>query len=256
MQEYWEIYMKNLEGKPASVQFNAGISMDIEELQFSHPIIGFVKAKLKEPNANGLLSQSEEAEILFMEDKLEAAMIKFRIGKYVGRILSDGYVTFLYYLQFSYNWPDFIEFALNEHTSYEISNGHSDDGEWNYYKNLLYPTPREWQIIQNHKACDSLKEQGDTLQVPRAIEHKIYMQDEMLQEDLTQALQKEGFSIKGEILNDEGVKGLDFYRLDKPFYHDMDAITLQLIDLAEFYTADYDGWETSVVKSLLSIKKG
>ena len=249
MQEYWEIYMKNLEGKPASIQFNAGVSMEIEELQYTHPIIGFVKAKLKDPKANGMLSENEEPEILFMEDKLEAAMIKFRIGKYVGRIISDGYITFLYYLQFSYNWPDFVEFALNEHTTYEVSNGHNEDREWNYYKNLLYPTPREWQLIQNHKVCDSLKEQGDTLLVPRAIEHKVYFKDADVKEELSNALEKEGFTIKEEIVNEDGIKGLDFYRLDKPFYHDMDALTLELIDITEFYNAQYDGWETSVVKS-------
>ncbi|HIP54062.1 MAG TPA: DUF695 domain-containing protein [Sulfurimonas autotrophica] len=252
MQEYWEIYMKNLEGKPASIQFNAGISMEIEELQYTHPIIGFVKAKLKDPKANGMLSENEEPEILFMEDKLEAAMIKFRIGKYVGRIISDGYVTFLYYLQFSYNWQDFIEYALNEHASYEITNGYSDDREWNYYKKLLYPTPREWQLIQNHKVCDNLKEQGDSLQVPRAIEHKVYFEDVEIKEELKKALEKEGFVIKKEIVNEDGMNGLDFYRLDKPFYHDIDTLTLSLIDITEFYNAQYDGWETSVVKSSLA----
>ncbi|MDQ7043079.1 MAG: DUF695 domain-containing protein, partial [Sulfurimonas sp.] len=98
MQEYWELYMKSLEGKPASIQFNAGISMEVEELCYSHPTVAFVKAKLKDPKDNGLLSENEEPEILFMEDKLEASMIKFRIGKYVGRVISDGYVTFLYYV--------------------------------------------------------------------------------------------------------------------------------------------------------------
>ncbi|RUM71029.1 MAG: DUF695 domain-containing protein, partial [Sulfurovum sp.] len=55
--------------------------------------------------------------------------------------------------------------------------------------------------------------------------------------------------IKAEIENEEGIKGLNFYRLDKPFYHDIDAITLSLIDIAEAHNALYDGWETSVVKS-------
>lgn len=251
MQEYWELYMKNLEGYPASIQFNAGISIEIEELQYTHPIIGFIKAKLKEPNTKGLLSENEEPEILFMEDKLEAAMIKFRIGRYVGRIISDGYVTFLYYLQFSYNWPDFVEFALNEHSSYEVTNGHSEDREWNYYKKLLYPTIEEWQIIQNHKACDSLKEQGDTLQVPRAIEHKVYFQSPEMKEMLVDALQNEGFIIKKDIVNEDGVEGLSFYRLDKPFYHDIDDITLNLIKIFTYYNAEYDGWETSVVKSVI-----
>jgi len=249
MQEYWEIYMKSLEGKPASVQFNAGISMEMEELQYTHPIVAFVKAKLKEPNEHGLLSENEEPEILFMEDKLEAAMIKFRIGKYVGRVISDGHVTFLYYVQFTYNWPDFIAFALNEHTSYEVTNGHQDDREWNYYKKLLYPTAKEWQLIQNHKVCDNLKAQGDSLHLARAIEHKLFFQDESQKAALVAALEAKGFKIKDEIENEEGIKGLDFYRLDKPFYHDIDAITLSLIDIAQTHGALYDGWETSVVKS-------
>jgi len=65
MQEYWELYMKNLEGKPASVQFNAGISMEIEELVYAYPTVAYVKAKLKDPKENGLLSEQEEPEIFF-----------------------------------------------------------------------------------------------------------------------------------------------------------------------------------------------
>jgi len=250
VQEYWELYMKNLEGKPASIQFNAGISMEIDELGYTYPTIAFVKAKLKEPKENGLLGEHEEPEILFLEDKLEAAMIKFRIGKYVGRVISDGYVTFLYYVQYTYNWPDFIEFALNEHTSYEVSNGHSEDGEWNYYKKLLYPTAKEWQLIQNHKVCDNLKEQGDNLYFARAIEHTLFFSNgEEKKDALIAKLNEKDFKVQSEIENEEGVKGLKFYRLDKPFYHDIDELTLTLIDMMEEYGASYDGWETSVVKS-------
>jgi len=249
MQEYWELYMKNLECKPASIQFNAGISMELEELQYSHPIVAYVKAKLKEPNNHGLLSESEEPEILFMEDKLEAAMIKFRIGKYVGRVISDGYVTFLYYVQFTYNWPDFISFALNEHESYEVTNGHQEDAEWNYYKKLLYPTAKEWQLIQNHKVCEALKRKEDNLYLPRAIEHKcFFVKEDSGKDDLISRLEEEGFKIQSALENEEGNKGFSFYRIDKPFYHDIDALTLELIDLLESYGASYDGWETSVVK--------
>jgi regulator of RNase E activity RraB len=209
-----------------------------------------VKAKLKEPNEHGLLSQNEEPEILFMEDKLEAAMIKFRIGKYVGRILSDGYVTFLYYVQFTYNWPDFIEFALNEHTNYEVSNGYQEDAEWNYYTKLLYPTAKEWQLIQNHKVCEQLKTKEDNLYLPRAIEHKCFFsQNEHKKDALVDKLESEGFKIQSELESEEGIKGFSFYRIDKPFYHDIDALTLELIDLLEAHGASYDGWEPSVVKS-------
>jgi regulator of RNase E activity RraB len=247
MQEYWELYMKNLEGKPASIQFNAGISMEIEELGYTYPTIAYVKAKLKEPKENGLLSEHEEPEILFMEDKLEASMIKFRIGKYVGRVISDGYVTFLYYVQFTYNWPDFIEFALNEHQSYEVTNGHNEDGEWNYYKKLLYPTDREWQIIQNHKVCDNLKSQGDNLHLERLVEHKLYFKDEEKKDALISTLEKMKFKVKDGIVNEDGIKGLHFYQLDNVFYHHIDELTLNLIDVAEAHNAQYDGWETSAL---------
>jgi len=250
MQEYWELYMKNLEGKPASILFNAGISMDVEKFRYIYPQIAFVKVKLKEPNEKGLVSKSEEDEIAFLEDKLEASLIKFRIGKYVGRIFSDGYVTFLYYLQFTYNWQDFLDFALDEHASYEMTSAFQEDSEWNYYQKLLYPNVKEWQIIQNHKACDALKAKEDNLYLKRAIEHKLFfVKGEENRNELILKLDKEGFKILSELENEEGAKGFSFYRLDKPFYHDIDALTLYLIDLAELYNASYDGWETSVVKS-------
>jgi len=250
MQEYWELYMKNLEGKPASVQFNAGISMEVEELGWTYPIVAFVKVKFKEPKENGLLSENEEPEIMYLEDKLEASMIKFRIGKYVGRVISDGHATFLYYVQYTYNWPDFIEFALEEHGTYEVSNGHQEDGEWNYYKKLLYPSPREWQLIQNHKVCDNLKEQGDNLHLERLIEHKLYFpnENENNKVELIKALEEMEFKIGKDIVNEDGVKGLEFYRIDKAFYHDVDELTLNLIDVAESHNAQYDGWETSAMK--------
>ena len=249
MQEYWEIYMKNLEGKPASVLFNAGISMEMEAIRYIYPQIAFVKVKLKEPNERGMLSHSEEPEISYLEDKLEASLIKYRIGKYVGRVISDGYVTFLYYLQFTYNWQDFLNFALDEFGSYGISSGFQEDETWSYYQKLLYPTSKEWQIIQNHKVCDQLKANEDSLEIPRAIEHKVFLTKQSNKELLVDALAAEGFGVLEEIENEEGVKGLSFYRIDKPFYADIDALTLHLIDLVEAHGASYDGWETSVVKS-------
>ncbi len=248
MQEYWELYMKNLEGKPASIQFNAGISMEIENQKFIHPNVAFVKVTLKEPNENGLLSEKEEPEILYLEDKLEASLIKFRIGKYVGRVISDGSVTFIYYLQFTYNWQDFLDFALDEFAHYEVTSGYQEDHEWNYYQNLLFPTPIEWQIIQNHKVCQSLSEQGDALHQKRAIEHKVYFPDGGDRDGFVKLIEEEGFSLQEDIANEEGVKGVKFYRIDKPFYHDIDDLTLWLIQKAEKFSGAYDGWETSLVK--------
>ncbi len=248
MQEYWEIYMKNLEGKPASILFNAGISMDMEEIRYTYPTIAFIKVRLKKPKENGLLSKEEERDILSLEDKLEAALIKFRIGKYVGRVISDGYVTFLYYLQFTYNWQDFLEFALDKHQTYEISAGHQEDSEWNYYKNLLFPTDREWQIIQNHKVCDLLQSKGDRLEHPRSIKHKIFFinSTEKQKGEFLKMVEDEGFIKIKTIKSEEGIEGVVISRDDNILHYNIDEITLRLIELSEEYGAGYDGWEVGV----------
>ena len=249
MQEYWELYMKQVDRRPALVFFNAGISVELEEIKTVYPQVAFVKVVLRDPNEKGLLSENEEPEISYLEDKLEASLIKFRIGKYVGKVISGGEVTFLYYLQFTYNWQDFLEYALEEFAHYEISSGFQEDSEWNYYQKLLYPTPKEWQIIQNHKACDHLKANGDSLHLPRAIEHRAFFDQEGENlEEVVARLEQEGFTIISEIENEEGMKEMRFYRVDKPFYYDIDSLTLELIDMFDIYGASYDGWETSVVK--------
>jgi len=248
MQEYWEIYMKNMEGYPASIQFNAGISMDIEEIKYTYPTVAFVKIVLKEPTENGLLADAELDEMLHLEDTLEASLIKFRIGKYVGKVVTNGTMTFLYYLQFTYNWQDFLDFALGEFEHYSVTSGHQNDGEWKYYYNLLYPNAIEWQIIQNHKVCDVLKAQGDALHQKRAIEHKVFFPQGEGKEAFVQAIEADAFIYQEDIKNDEGILGVKFYRIDKPFYYEIDSLTLSLIEKAALFGGVYDGWETSLVK--------
>ena len=95
-----------------------------------------------------------------------------------------------------------------------------------------------------------MREQGDDLHLPRAIEHRLYFtKTDANKEELIKKLQEDGFKIQKEIENEEGIKGLSFYRIDKPFYHDIDELTLSLIDLLDSFGASYDGWETSIVKS-------
>ncbi len=114
---------------------------------------------------------------------------------------------------------------------------------------MLYPTANEWQIIQNHKVCQSLTEQGDALHQKRAIEHKVYFPDGDDRDGFVKSIEEEGFSFQEDIENEEGVKCVKFYRIDKPHYYDIDELTLTLIKTAEKFGGSYDGWETSLVKS-------
>lgn len=248
MQEYWELYMKTIDGALASVLVNAGISAELpSEDKF---YVGFIKLSMKAPNDRGLVGEDEEAQLSFIEDKIEMEALRYRIGSYVGKIVSKGEMTFIYYLKHEFEWPDVVKAAMGEFPEYEYSSGSKIDGDWEVYHKLLFPTPIEWQIIQNHKVCDHLKTQGDSLHLPRAIEHKAYFETVEKRFEFISAIEAEGFKVK-ELIDPSEISamvGVSFYRQDKPFYYDIDTLTLHLIELSVQNGGSYDGWETSVVK--------
>lgn len=248
MQEYWELYMKQIDGAIASVLVNVGISMELPSEDKLY--VGFIKLSMKEPNDRGLISEEEEAQLSFIEDKIEMEALRYRIGTYAGKIVSNKEITFIYYLKHEFEWPDVVKAAMSVFPDYEVSYGSKMDGDWEVYHKLLFPTPIEWQIIQNHKVCDHLKMQGDSLHLPRAIEHKAYFETSEKRSEFVSAIEAEGFRIKELMDANENTSmlGLSFYRQDKPFYYDIDMLTLHLINLSIQYDGAYDGWESSVVK--------
>lgn len=248
MQEYWELYMKTIDGAIASVLVNVGISVELpSEDKF---IVGFIKLKMKSPNDKGLISEDEEAQLSFIEDKIEMESLRYRVGNYVGKIVSNGDITFIYYLKHDFEWPDAVKAAMKEFPDYSYEYGSKPDSEWEVYHKLLFPTPIEWQIIQNHKVCDHLKTQGDSLHLARAIEHKAYFETTEKRFEFIGAIETEGFKVKDLMDTNENTHmvGLSFYRQDKPFYYDIDTLTLHLIHLSIQFGGAYDGWETSIVK--------
>ena len=105
-------------------------------------------------------------------------------------------------------------------------------------------------MIHNHRACDKLRASGDNLRLPRAIEHRVFFETAEARGSFAQAVTAEGFKVQKEVPPSEKTPqcGLHFYRTDTPFYYDIDALTLYLIELGGRFGGEYDGWETSLVR--------
>ena len=252
MQEYWESYIKPIDGKKSMVSFNAGVSDFVPDTEYMY--LGFVKVKLNSPKGDGLVTEEEGVDVGFIEDRLEMESLRYRCGKYIGRIISAGEVNFIYYLKLDFEWANAVKSAMENFTHYSYEFGSRIDTEWEVYQKLLFPSVREWQIIANHHSCDRLKEQGDNLQIKRAIEHKTYFESEKDREKFIQLIQEKGFTQKNlnEIpFNDKIMFGVEFYRVDAPFYYEIDEITMNLIDLSDSCNGYYDGWESSLVKTTI-----
>jgi hypothetical protein len=249
MQEYWESYVKPIENHKAMVSFNAGVSDYVPDREYLY--VGFVKIKLNSPKEDGLVNEEESNDVGFIEDRLEMESLRWRSGKYIGRIITQGEVSFIYYLKLDFEWSNTVSCAMKEFEEYKYEFGSRMDMDWEVYKNLLFPTIKEWQIIANHHSCDKLKEQGDKLTMPRAIEHKVYFENEQNREKFILRISEENFVKQNETevpFNDKVMYGVEFYRKDTPFYYEIDSITMQIIEMSETLGGMYDGWECSLVK--------
>lgn len=249
MQEYWEAYVKRIDGKKAMVSFNAGVSDFVPDSEYMY--VGFVKVKLNAPKEDGLVSKEESDDVGFIEDRLEMESLRWRSGKYIGRIISAGEVNFIYYLKLDFEWSNTVESAMSHFKNYKYEFGSRMDMEWEVYQKLLFPSVREWQIIANHHSCDNLQSQGDDLNKERAIEHKVYFESEDERMKFISLIEEKGFFTqeKVEVLfREKNMYGVQFYRVDIPFYYEIDNLTMQIIDLSDSCNGFYDGWESSIVK--------
>jgi hypothetical protein len=249
MQEYWEAYVKPVDGHKAMVSFNAGVSDFIPDTEY--PYVGFVKVKLNTPKEDTLVTQEESTDVGFIEDRLEMESLRYRCGKYIGRVISQGEVNFIYYLKLDFEWNSVVTAAMTHFPNYTYDYGSRIDSEWEVYQKLLFPTIREWQIIANHHSCDKLVEEGDNLKRERAIEHKAYFETQEDREKFITLIEERGFKKQKEMevpFNEKTMYGVQFYRVDVPFYYDIDELTMNIIDLSDSCNGFYDGWESSLVK--------
>jgi hypothetical protein len=246
MQEYWEIYMKSIDGYPSSVSFNAGIIHESRKEML--PYLGFIKLTMHEPNEKGLISEAEAVQLQYIEDNIEAAVLRYKIGNYVGKIVTNATVSFIFYLKYDFEWQDVVQYAFRDIEDYGYEFGSREDSQWEVYHKLLEPDMWQWQIIHNHNACERLRAQGDTLETMRAIEHSAYFEQSKDAQTFTCKATEEGFTCNEVTSSDSGYK-VSFYRKDRPHFYEIDAMTLQLIELSITCNGAYDGWECAVVKS-------
>jgi len=247
MQEFWEEYMKPIDGHPAIVAFNAGVSDFKPDEEYTH--VGFIKLKLNNPTEKGFIHQKEKDELGFIEDRIEMESLRYKIGKYVGHIVTQGEVHFIYYLKSSFDWNNVVTDAMNQFEGYIFEYGSKIDIEWEVYQKLLFPTTKQWQIIHNHHTCDAMHKAGDTLQVARAIEHTSYFKNKDDKDSFLKYIIKNDFHVQKEKENvqEDSLYKLEFYHIESPNHHKIDELTLQLIEICKEYEGQYDGWECSIV---------
>ena len=64
--------------------------------------------------------------------------------------------------------------AMVPFAEYEFEVGSRPDSNWSTYREFLYPTPRAYQTILNHRVLASLEKHGDHHNIECDVMHWLY----------------------------------------------------------------------------------
>ncbi|HWO75273.1 MAG TPA: DUF695 domain-containing protein [Bacillus sp. (in: firmicutes)] len=250
MSEHWDIYFGYMEDKIASVLLDMDVWQEIDTEEYNH---GFaVRIKLKNPNEDGFPIDEEADRLNILEDTFND-FVQSKNFINVGRITSDGVREVIFYSNQEQKHV-LIEaadrFIKPAHYNFEIFDIQEDE-TWEFYFDFLYPNKYQQQHMGNRQVVDSLEQSGDSLEVPRKVEHWIFFADEKMMNRFIKAIKKEGFTIEDQSneMEEEEHYAVCISREDKVDLHSINNVTDLLIEVAENFEGEYDGWETFVIQS-------
>ena len=249
MSENWEVYLCQIEDKPASIVVDLGLHDDA-------PLAGledlvWLRVALLEARDDGLTTDDEAETLGDIEDALTGAVEESDGAMvYVGRTTCDGSRDFFFYAGDGMSAEARLSAALVPFSAYEFETGTKPEPEWSAYLEFLYPSPRDFQLITNGQLGQALVSHGDDPTIVREVSHWAYFETpesraEYLAEVLTQGFTAEDQSDDGE---PPRPYRLSFAREDAVDPDTINNVTLSLYDLALTRGGVYDGWETSVEK--------
>ena len=105
------------------------------------------------------------------------------------------------------------------------------------------------RIIEDEHVVEYLKKNGDKLVKPREVFHWIYFKTELEADNFIKDTENKNFIfVSKRKVEDNYPIQVELKRMDKVDIKSVNEYSLYLLELAEKYNGDYDGWETSVEK--------
>jgi uncharacterized protein (TIGR01619 family) len=249
-QEKWEFYFSNVNDKLGSLFVDLGLHKVAP--MADKPNVVWVSIKMNNPREDGLSSQEESELLRNIEDALVDKITFKHNSIYVGRLTSAGDRDLYFYFGDTTLYDKTISEVMRTYPKYQFDFGTKEDKEWSGYFDFLYPTPQQFQSIQNRRVIEQLEKGGDKLIKVREVDHWIYFKTEKDRETFIQKISNDGFSIVDKDYDkklDETPYSLHIKRVDKVDQNSVDEYVIYLWKLANETNGDYDGWETSIEKN-------
>ena len=247
--DHWEIYVTYVDDKPAVVL----VDMTVAEVAplVGKPTLVWLWVHLQSPDEEGFPSEDEDMRLNEIEDAVTEA-VDSTMAKYVGRITSDGRREFYFYTNVPHEFRTAAAAAMTAAPEYRFDIDDADDAEWNHYRDVLYPSPEDFQQIHNQHVISRLHREGDSLTQPRPVDHFANFKSEADREAFVVMAEAMGFeAVSRPERNDETEFpfALGLLRIDPVDAETVDRVTFELFELAQKHDGEYEGWASKVVKS-------
>lgn len=244
MSEQWEFFPCQMGEHKALVFYNHSIRESINRVDL--PKCARFSISFREPADDGLAVDEETEDLNALEDCLVEELQRIG-GIYVGRVSVDRGRHFYAYVDASGPQIDALAAKVAVLTGYPTRVTMEDDFDKSVYWHTLYPTKEDWQLMRDLKVIEQLKEDGDSLETERRIDHLAYFGDRRGVEAFKDWLETEGFDVDWSSRSDEGEEllGVSFSHACRPQLGEVTQHTFRLFKKIEELGGRYNGWGTT-----------
>jgi Family of unknown function (DUF695)/Regulator of ribonuclease activity B len=243
MSDDWDFFSLRVDDQAASIFVDLGIR-NLAPIR-THPLMGYLRVAMRRPREDGLSSQEEFDDLIALEDRVTADIVKNGTAIYVGRNTSSGNRDFFFYATDAPRFENAARTAMGEFPSYKYETGMSEDRDWQTYFDFLHPPDADLQRIKNRRVRERLDKHGDNASNKREIDHFAYFPNAAAQTAFADYARAEGFAVAGaDRPNAGGQFGLRFSKVDQPAR--IDDIVLPLVRKITELGGEYDGWGCGV----------
>ncbi len=246
MSDNWKSYLSRVNDCVASIRFDLGLRQEVPIR--SKPWLLWVWVYFQTPSPDGL-SDGKEAPTLFqIEDVLVPELFRTCATTLCGAITTEGRREFYFYGETSRGFSAAVADSLAKFPAYKFDFGDKNDPRWEQYLDVLYPSQEHLQKIANRDLLEQLEKRGDVLSVKREVRHWIYFRSKLSRQQFGKTVPDSGYKIVSES-DGQGDRpfGIVVSRIQSVEQAVADAIVLELLQLAQQFDGEYDGWETPIV---------
>ncbi|HWK06240.1 MAG TPA: DUF695 domain-containing protein [Puia sp.] len=248
-EENWDVYMAQYEKGPGSTLINMSLKATAPIKEY--PFLLKTGVKLINCGQEGLPSSEESDAIYAMSDKMKSVIDFTLKSKSAGTFSYQCKRMDYYYVNDTDNIRRLLESAYKKYyPKYEYSIEIKNDPKWEAYLDFLYPNEETMEYMSNSKVVLKLTQAGDDLSKPRQVDHWLYFKNEADRELFIAYASKENYKMEGKKYIEKSPLHfqLQISRMDKVDMISITEITKKLRKKAKELNADYDGWETFVIK--------